>query len=266
MIKFFRYIRRDLMEKNNTGKYLKYAIGEIILVVIGILIALQINNWNNNSIEQRKESHYLKNLRRDLNDQLLSIDSQIEYETKFTEAASYLITYFNNNAFAGLDSIFFSKLSNLHSRKTFIINDPTLTDLLSSGNIDLIRSQGFKDKLIQYYHELGRIEKVIQNNNSFLVDEQFGGRYLDIGYYYSNLTNDENIHVVQVKSLELTSIYYTELSKISQELLNKPENKLGLMNMINMRHTVSISHLGLMQDSRQSTQNLIEELKALIHD
>ena len=48
MIKFFRKIRYDLMEKNKTGKYLKYAIGEIILVVIGILIALQLNNWNEN--------------------------------------------------------------------------------------------------------------------------------------------------------------------------------------------------------------------------
>ena len=46
MIKFFRHIRKDFMEKNKTGKYLKYAIGEIILVVIGILIALSINNWN----------------------------------------------------------------------------------------------------------------------------------------------------------------------------------------------------------------------------
>lgn len=50
MIKFFRKIRYDLMEKNKTGKYIKYAIGEILLVVIGILIALQINNWN----EERK--------------------------------------------------------------------------------------------------------------------------------------------------------------------------------------------------------------------
>ncbi|MDO1501189.1 DUF6090 family protein [Winogradskyella maritima] len=48
MIKFFRKIRYNLMEQNKTGKYFKYAIGEIILVVIGILIALQINNWNEN--------------------------------------------------------------------------------------------------------------------------------------------------------------------------------------------------------------------------
>ena len=53
MIKFFRQIRQNLIMENNTSKYLKYAIGEIVLVVIGILIALQINNWN--------EDHKLKN-------------------------------------------------------------------------------------------------------------------------------------------------------------------------------------------------------------
>ena len=51
MLKFFRKIRYNYMEQNKTGKYFKYAIGEIALVVIGILIALQINNWN----EARKE-------------------------------------------------------------------------------------------------------------------------------------------------------------------------------------------------------------------
>ena len=58
MIKFFRRIRYDLMEKNKTGKYLKYAIGEIVLVVIGILIALSINNWN----ETRKDQQELRNI------------------------------------------------------------------------------------------------------------------------------------------------------------------------------------------------------------
>ncbi len=52
MIKFFRKIRQNLLIENKIGKYLKYAIGEIILVVIGILFALSINNWN----ESRKDS------------------------------------------------------------------------------------------------------------------------------------------------------------------------------------------------------------------
>lgn len=56
MIKFFRKIRQQLLNENKTSKYLKYAIGEIVLVMIGILLALQVNNWNN----ERKEYQQLK--------------------------------------------------------------------------------------------------------------------------------------------------------------------------------------------------------------
>ena len=52
MIKFFRKIRQRLLSEGKTGKYFKYAIGEIVLVVIGILIALQVNNWNQNRIQE----------------------------------------------------------------------------------------------------------------------------------------------------------------------------------------------------------------------
>jgi hypothetical protein len=54
MIKLFRNIRKNLLNEGKTTKYLKYAIGEIVLVVIGILIALSINNWNSNRIKHQK--------------------------------------------------------------------------------------------------------------------------------------------------------------------------------------------------------------------
>ena len=62
MIKFFRKIRFDLMEKNKTGKYFKYAVGEIVLVVIGILIALSINSWNQNRLDQLDKNEILSKL------------------------------------------------------------------------------------------------------------------------------------------------------------------------------------------------------------
>jgi len=84
MIKFFRKIRYDLMEKNKTGKYLKYAIGEIILVVIGILIALSINNWN----EGRKKSSLTKTYRLKLIEEL---DSDIKNLT-FLDSMNLIYT------------------------------------------------------------------------------------------------------------------------------------------------------------------------------
>lgn len=62
MIKFFRNIRYNLMSENRTGKYFKYAIGEIVLVVIGILIALSINNWNEERKEKQVQLQLLKEL------------------------------------------------------------------------------------------------------------------------------------------------------------------------------------------------------------
>ena len=62
MTKFFRKIRKKLADDNKPIKYLRYAIGEIVLVVIGILIALQINNWNQNRIENETLWGYLNNI------------------------------------------------------------------------------------------------------------------------------------------------------------------------------------------------------------
>ena len=67
MIKFFRQIRYNLMNQNKTTKYFKYAIGEIILVVIGILIALQINTWNNERISNRIVKQSLNRMKTDIN-------------------------------------------------------------------------------------------------------------------------------------------------------------------------------------------------------
>ena len=61
MIKLFRKIRQKTLTENKFGKYLTYAIGEIILVVIGILIALSINNWNEEENHFQANNHYIKN-------------------------------------------------------------------------------------------------------------------------------------------------------------------------------------------------------------
>ena len=68
MIKFFRKIRQRLLSENRLGKYLLYAIGEIVLVIIGILFALQINNWNSTQKAHDQELELYAKLLNDLND------------------------------------------------------------------------------------------------------------------------------------------------------------------------------------------------------
>ena len=75
MIKFFRKIRKKFLEQGKTSKYLSYALGEIILVVIGILIALQINNWNEERLDNNREKITIQNLNTEFKENLRDLDS-----------------------------------------------------------------------------------------------------------------------------------------------------------------------------------------------
>ncbi len=77
MIKFFRHIRQKMLTENKFSKYLIYAIGEIILVVIGILIALQINNWSERKKTQEKVNSFITSLKSDLINDLSTISDVI---------------------------------------------------------------------------------------------------------------------------------------------------------------------------------------------
>ncbi|WP_411768405.1 DUF6090 family protein [Winogradskyella sp. A3E31] len=85
MIKFFRQIRQSLIMKNQTEKYFKYAIGEIILVVIGILIALQVNNWNERRVTKIELDKILVDIKYDLEDDLKKVEESTLSSYKFNE-------------------------------------------------------------------------------------------------------------------------------------------------------------------------------------
>ncbi len=91
MIKFFRKIRYELVEKNKTGKYLKYAIGEIILVMIGILLALQVNNWNENRKLDSKINSVFKIIKSDLVSDIETIDKVLNIASDQNSIAKKLL-------------------------------------------------------------------------------------------------------------------------------------------------------------------------------
>ncbi len=123
MIKFFRKIRYDLMVKNKTGKYLKYAIGEIVLVVIGILIALSINNWN----EKRKLSNNVESLLTVFQNELVN---NIEQSSSLIRRGYYkdsVITRYTNNEITRED---------LLKNHIYFLNFGIMTRQYSDDNLD----------------------------------------------------------------------------------------------------------------------------------
>lgn len=91
MIKFFRKIRKNLISEGKTRKYFKYAIGEIVLVVIGILIALQINNWNENRIRDKSVKNHLINLTKAIEHDIRELTISMEFNEFRYHSWQYLL-------------------------------------------------------------------------------------------------------------------------------------------------------------------------------
>ena len=147
MIKFFRGIRQRLLSENKFSKYLIYAIGEIVLVVIGILIALQINNWNEGRKEFRKSKALLEEFRRDLaRDTVESnlVIGKLERRIKIESWALNLISY-DTRQLDSLRLVFFGPYYQLS------MTARTFNKLQGSENPNLSGFEDLQNNLTKYY-------------------------------------------------------------------------------------------------------------------
>lgn len=240
MIKFFRKIRQRLVSESKFSRYMLYAIGEIVLVVIGILIALSINNWNQERLESIKENTYLSNLESDLQQQLEYIDIQLEHENNYSTVSQQLLERFKQEETLTIDTASSKQLMILTERKTFTKADPTYQDLISTGNIGLIKDEMLRNELLAYYLELERIERIMLNNNALLVDEMFGLKI---------------VHSVYIGDPE------QRLYDVSNQLIKDPEHEMTLINIIDFREKVAGLHIGNMDLLKEKTRKMLESLK-----
>jgi|AntRauTorckE6833_2_1112554.scaffolds.fasta_scaffold22364_1 hypothetical protein len=165
MIKFFRKIRQNLLSKGKTGKYLKYAIGEIVLVVIGILIALSINNWNQNRLELNRESKLLKTLLKDLQTAETESAESINKDKEDVNSFAYMLsgkdarkTLINHPK---IDSIFNKIIWGTTTTNVPIIN--SYNDIKSAGQIGLISNENIRSHFTSLETRFNRLERMLQD-------------------------------------------------------------------------------------------------------
>ena len=176
MIKLLRKFRYGLLIKNKFSKYFIYAIGEIILLVIGILIALQINNYNERRKDRIKEQTVLKNLKEDFlaNQQIIDRTLAV-HQYHFNELLLYL-NHLGPNAPALTDSIYNFDVSDYG---TLNLVDGTLQAVLNSELLGIIQNELLKKKLstypssFAYYKEFEDVNKDIVINKHRALGEQY---------------------------------------------------------------------------------------------
>ncbi len=147
MIKFFRRIRQDLLSSNKTSQYFKYAIGEIVLVVIGILIALQINNWNEENKINKIRTLKLSQIESDLRADVVSLEEGILIKEK--EIAT-LINYRDrllpsSASIDTLDKIVYTEFLGRIRIGFSGFNNITYNSMIQSGELGILSDDLVKD-------------------------------------------------------------------------------------------------------------------------
>ena len=205
MIKFFRRIRQRLLSESKFSKYLLYAIGEIVLVVIGILIALSINNWNENRKKALQESYYLASLRGNI------IQDTINYSTKLRDIARTQMEIDSARIklnLAGGEEIWTDRIPRIFM-STFNVDSETavIEDLKSTGNLSLISNKRLIDSILIYYKGINQTKVGIHNSLQTYARETIGP-YLMMRYEV--VFNDQPVYSDGTASNELTTDAFRE--------------------------------------------------------
>jgi hypothetical protein len=170
------------MEKNKTGKYLKYAIGEIVLVVIGILIALSINNWNENRKDRKQEKEFIISVKKDLKQDKVFIEliiEQLEPRIEAYEALNNDLVNLYQNDRKSLDSIF---KAYFRSQRTFYPILGSYESAVAGNQLTIFRNKELLQKVIKLYNST--YDRLIDNGQ--IIDERWA--FLSKKYSYERRT------------------------------------------------------------------------------
>ena len=159
MIKFFRKIRQNLLSEGKTTKYLKYAIGEIVLVMIGILLALQVSNWNQDRKDRISERKLLDNIHRDFIQNKIGFDSVKAINYRSLAALDSMIALFPLQRDSLKNKAFWKHFGRIENQ-TYNPYSSSVEMVVNSGSIQLIQDDelqqylvSWKDVLLDYQEE-----------------------------------------------------------------------------------------------------------------
>jgi Family of unknown function (DUF6090) len=220
LMKFFRSVRQKVLGNGQLKRYVLYASGEILLVMIGILLALRVNEWNDNRKEQALEQTYYCKLIEDIQQDVLQIDKMIQENDDRIHQCNLLVHLLqtaNPDRYDLLKAVVGSI-----SKTTFTFKTSTAAfeDLKSSGNLKILRDHAIKDSLIHYYAQLEGYIDVIDINSDYTVALYYDPSkdFTDLGWQY--IAHTRAVMDTTLINMELLDVYPFPSAGIRKQLLS----------------------------------------------
>ncbi len=204
MINFFRKTRKKLADDNKFLKYMRYAIGEIALVVIGILIALGANS-KMGQIRKTEAAHIsIKNLRVDIQKDVNQLNLYwIPRQIKQNDARNRLSTFLEDDRVLIKDSIQFIKdVLILSIYYTFNSNNSAMEDLINNGGLDLIKDKTLLNNLLDYKNSVENINEFDIIHRAYFLDlfGKLNAKIVDGLLMQDNLTTDDDLYEAKIRT------------------------------------------------------------------
>ncbi|TVZ57052.1 hypothetical protein OD91_2358 [Lutibacter sp. Hel_I_33_5] len=248
MIKFFRNIRQKLFLENKTSKYFKYAIGEIILVVIGILIALQTNEWKQNQNLKKERTELINDLLIDFTNTQKKLDSlSIFQEKSYKNMTLFFEDVYIKRKELSLDSLQ-SLALNFFSTTNFNPSLTTYNNANSSGKLSLLKNKKINYLFSDFFEKYNSYKQInTSDSNNFFsgtiwdLKKEIGSvsQLFDIAYYekvrhtkislkkYMDLVNSKIVFIaLENRKVIVSNLKYeiNTLSNINKKIIEELKN------------------------------------------
>lgn len=235
------------------GRYLKYAIGEIILVVIGILIALQINNWNEQRKQNQQETNYYGNIKEDIELDIFNIEQSIYSLEERSEATRRLLV--NLLSIQEDKSVILADYLSTVRSISFIPSKSAILDITSSGKLEILKNKKIKNAVLQYY----------AYQDYGIITMQGNREKLDVKIFDYNDFTDFGIQEIPM----YRESYGTDLQALMQssEWQKDPNHKLfrHLKDHMNMTIIICQREKQFLMNIKDRANQLIEEIDTTLN-
>lgn len=233
MLRFFRHIRQKLLQQNRVTRYLVYALGEILLVVIGILMALQVNNWNEERKLKKQKSILLESLKTEFEENQNRLNIILNFIAQREEYARNLLAILEQlpSRVDSIETVF--ALERAGFVHYFNPTLPTYEEMKSSGTLSLIENKDLKRRMADYQTFLEYSFRIEDGNKEPI--QQYSERilkYMDPDFGDVNITDNESRKYASVKfDLEAMS-NDTEIQYLLKIIIQKSVAEAGYKERI----------------------------------